>query len=169
MVYFIIEKSPCHQKSAQYKPSLRYKPSFLTDTNSILVNHHLKLSWFTELLKFPQTKYGQWSSYTVSNDTVSLDGYHPNCENLNLILKTGRNSSRIYGWVAWGEEALKPKKWVLKVKLWAVAPACDWWQKIWLHLHEVYVMLIRQPSWRTTCRNTSMSNPEWPNTALQCV
>lgn len=32
-----------------------------------------------------------------------LDGFHPRCENLNLILKTGRNSSSIYGWVVWGE------------------------------------------------------------------
>lgn len=104
--------------------SLRDKLSFLADINSILVNRHLKLSWFTEFLKLPQTKYGEWSSFTVSNDTASLDGYHPHCENLNLILKTGRNSSRIYGWVAWGEEALKPKKRVLKEKLWVVAPAC---------------------------------------------
>lgn len=84
------------------------KQSFVDDSYLMCLYLHLNFSWFhiTHLLyisnSFKQNMMGNLPSLSPFPWPL-LDGFHPDCENLNLILKTGRNSSSICGWVVWGE------------------------------------------------------------------
>lgn len=97
----------CHHKSARNQLKLRDKASFVDDSHEMPLNLHLNFSWFhiPHLLYISnsQTKYDGQSSLTASSYMAWLGGFHPHSENLNLTLKTGRNSYGVCGWVVWGE------------------------------------------------------------------